>query len=80
MDKAEWSTIIDALRILAPTLTGIVIYQLRQLIGEKEKIERRLDAMEAWRDHHDQMDNLRFGTTQDQINDLKESRHESTRK
>lgn len=71
MDKTDWATVIDALRILSPGLTAIVIYQLRQLVGEKEKIERRLDAIESWRDHHDQMDNMRFATAQSQLNDLK---------
>lgn len=71
MDKTDWATVIDALRILSPGLTAIVIYQLRQLVGEKEKIERRLDAIESWRDYHDQMDNMRFATAQSQLNDLK---------
>lgn len=75
MDKTEWLTIMDALRILAPALTGIVIYQLRQLFSEKEKIERRLDSLESWTRHHDEMDNLRFATAQAQLNDLKKEDH-----
>ena len=80
MDHSEWRTLIDALRIIAPGLTALAIYQLRQLAGDKRKIEKDIERLKAWQENHERLDNLRFEHAQNQLNDLKEEAHESARK
>ena len=62
---------MDALRIVAPGLTAIVIYQIRNLVAKFDSLETRLAGLEAWRVHHDEMANLRFAAAQHQLDHLK---------